>query len=338
MKRSLLRPLSPLYTAAVAARNAAYSRQWANARSLQWPVISVGSIVAGGAGKTPLVIRLAQLLQAEGYSVDVLSRGYGRSADSVGRVKPDGSATEFGDEPILIARHAGVQVYVGASRHAAGLLAEQEAGKSRGIHLLDDGFQHRGLKRDLDIVLVSAADLNDIMLPAGNLREPLSALERAGVLVIRDEEWLLEPMLRARGLTQPVWVIHRKVVCPDIGVRPLVFCGIARPEGLWNGIQSNCVEKGLKIAHFHPFPDHHFYTPADMRTLAGKAKEARADCFLTTEKDAVKLDRELRAHLEAFAPLGIVQLAATLNDEPAVIRSLISQANLLPDLTGRMRE
>jgi len=145
-------------------------------------------------------------------------------------------------------------------------------------------------------------------------------------------------MLRERGLTQPVWILHRKVVAPAIGTCPLVFCGIARPEGLWNGIQSQCVGKGLKIAHFHPFPDHHVYTAADMRTLTREAKEAGADCFLTTAKDAVKLDGELRGHLESVAPLGIVQLEVTLNDEPAAIRSIVSLAKLLPDMAGRMRE
>ena len=105
-----------------------------------------------------------------------------------------------------------------------------------------------------------------------------------------------------------------------------------------NGIQSQCVDKGLKVAHFHPFPDHHVYTLADMRMLTREAKRAGADCFLTTEKDAVKLDGELRGQLESLAPLGIVQLTATLDDEPAAIRALISQANLLPDMTARMRE
>jgi tetraacyldisaccharide 4'-kinase len=338
MKRPALAPLVPLYTAAMAARNAAYARQWKKAQELKWPVISVGSIVAGGAGKTPLVIRLAQLLQAAGYPVDVLSRGYGRAAGTVERVNLEGSPRQFGDEPMLIARNAGVPVYVGASRYAAGVLAESEAGHLLGIHLLDDGFQHRRLKRDLDIVLVSAADLNDSMLPAGNLREPTSSLERAGILAIRDEEWLLEPMLRARGLTQPIWTIHRKVVCPPTGARPLVFCGIARPEGLWNGIQSQCASKGLKIAQFHPFPDHHVYKRADVQMLVREAKRAEADCFLTTEKDAVKLDGGLRGQLESLAPLGIVQLAATLDDEPGIIGTLLSQANLLPDMPARMRE
>ena len=338
MKRPLLLPLMPLYKAGVAARNLAFNRKWTKPDSLKWPVISVGSIVAGGAGKTPLVIRLAQLLQAEGFAVDVLSRGYGRSAISVERVNPGGSARQFGDEPILIARSAAVPVYVGGSRHDAGALAEREAGKSNGVHLLDDGFQHRQLARDLDIVLVSAADLSDMLLPAGNLREPTSALRRAGILAIRSEERQLESMLRERGLTQPVWIIQRKLICPGIGKRPLVFCGIARPEGLLNGIQSQCVDNGLKVAHFHPFPDHHVYTLADAQMLTREAKRAGADCFLTTEKDAVKLDGELRGELESLAPFGIVQLTATLDDEPAAIRALISQANLLPDMTARMRE
>ena len=117
-----------------------------------------------------------------------------------------------------------------------------------------------------------------------------------------------------------------------------MFCGIARPEDLLSGIQSQCVDKGLKIVHFHPFPDHHVYTLADTQMLSREAKRAGADCFLTTEKDAVKLDGELRGELESLAPLGIVQLTVTLDDEHAAIRALISQANLLPDMTARMRE
>jgi tetraacyldisaccharide 4'-kinase len=338
MKRPLLLPLVPLYQAAVAARNLAYARRWTKPDSLNWPVISVGSIVAGGAGKTSLVIRLAQLLKAQGLHVDVLSRGYGRSAVSVERVNHEGSARQFGDEPILIARNAAVPVYVGASRHTAGELAERESGQANGVHLLDDGFQHRQLKRDVDIVLVSVADLGDTMLPAGDLREPNSELRRAGILAIRSEERQLGLMLRGRGLTQPIWVIHRKLVCPAIGTRPLVFCGIARPEGLLEGIQSESVAKGLNIAHFHSFPDHHFYTLADMRRLVGEAKKSGADCFLTTEKDAVKLNGELRGCLETLAPVGVVQLEVTLDDELAAIKALISQANLLPDMAARMRE
>ncbi len=120
----LLAPFVPLYAAALTAKNLAYDRAWITPKRLKWPVVSIGNLSVGGAGKTPVVIRIAQLLRDAGHSVDVLSRGYGRRADEVTRVDPEGSASRFGDEPLLIAR-TGVPVYVGADRCAAGLLAER---------------------------------------------------------------------------------------------------------------------------------------------------------------------------------------------------------------------
>ena len=115
------------------------------------------------------------------------------------RVDPEGEAARFGDEPLLIARAAGVPVYVGASRYEAGLLAERDANE-RGIHLLDDGFQHRRLARDLDIVVLHASDFEETLLPAGRLREPLASLRRASVVVLRAEDRALEAELRKRGI------------------------------------------------------------------------------------------------------------------------------------------
>ena len=186
----MMRPfafLVPAYAAAIAAKNAAYERGWAEAKRLGWPVVSVGNLSVGGSGKTPVVIRLAQLLQADGIAVDVLSRGYGRSGEGVERVDASGDAGRFGDEPVLIARKAAVPVYVGTSRYDAGRLAERSAAGA-GIHLLDDGFQHRKLARDLDIVVLHASDFVEGLLPAGRLREPLSALKRAQVVVLREED------------------------------------------------------------------------------------------------------------------------------------------------------
>ena len=210
MMRPLLLPFAPLFRAAVAAKNLAYANGWVTTRKLRGPVVSVGGLSVGGAGKTPLVIRLAQLLQADGLHVDVLSRGYGRSSTTTQRVDPTGTAADFGDEPLLIARRTGVPVFVGASRFQAGLLAEQANDPigEPALHLLDDGFQHRQLARDIDIVLVAERDLDDYLLPAGNLREPLSALRRASLLVVRDEERHIAAHLRAQGLTQPVWFIY----------------------------------------------------------------------------------------------------------------------------------
>src|SRR5262249_8054956 len=141
---------------------------------LRGPVISVGSLSAGGAGKTPLVLLLGELLKQRQIPFDVLSRGYGRKSKGVRLVDPAGEAAEFGDEPLLIARRPGVPVVVGENRYHAGLLAEQRFGPQ--LHLLDDGFQHRALARDFDVVALTLVDLNDRLLPAGRLREPLTSL------------------------------------------------------------------------------------------------------------------------------------------------------------------
>ena len=189
----LLAPLSLVYGSVIHARNARFDRT--PALRLRWPVVSIGNLSVGGAGKTPLVICLARLLQREGYRPDVLSRGYGRSRQAAERVDAAGNAERFGDEPLLIARSTAVPVYVGASRYEAGLLAESEPG-GQGVHLLDDGFQHRQLARDLDIVVMHRSDLQQRLLPAGRLREPLASLRRAGVVVLRQEDAELESTLR----------------------------------------------------------------------------------------------------------------------------------------------
>ena len=128
----LLAPLELVYGSVVRARNARFDR--IPAQRLGWPVVSIGNLSLGGAGKTPLVICLAKLLEREGWSPDVLSRGYGRAMRTVERVDSAGSAERFGDEPLLIARAAGVPVYVGASRYEAGVLAESESGRRASIY------------------------------------------------------------------------------------------------------------------------------------------------------------------------------------------------------------
>ena len=145
-------------------------------------VISVGNLSAGGTGKTPFVILLGELLKARGIKFDVLSRGYGRSSKGVRLVDPSGLPTEFGDEPLLIARKLQMPVIVGEDRWQAGRFAESKFGPQ--LHLLDDGFQHRALARDFDIVLVTPQDAADRLLPDGRLREPLHSLVRADAIVL----------------------------------------------------------------------------------------------------------------------------------------------------------
>ena len=177
-----MNPLSTIYGSVVAARNVLYDRGLLRARRLQGGVVSIGNLSAGGSGKTPFVLLLGELLKARGVKFDVLSRGYGRQSKGVRLVDPAGLPQEFGDEPLLIARKLQVPVVVGEDRYEAGQFAESKFGEQ--LHLLDDGFQHRALARDFDIVLVTPQDATDKLLPAGRLREPLPSLRRADVVVL----------------------------------------------------------------------------------------------------------------------------------------------------------
>jgi tetraacyldisaccharide 4'-kinase len=214
-RRMLGWPLVPLYAAALQVKDALRGKP----KRLNWPVISVGSLAAGGAGKTPVVIALARLLREGGWDVDVLSRGYRREGRGVAQVKPDveGAAREFGDEPVLIARETGATVWVGGDRYAAGEGAEAANGNARrGVHLLDDGFQHRRLGRTMDVVLITTEDLGDALLPAGNLREGFSALRRADVIVLREEEFeaVGKRVRTLVGESVAMWMVRRGLRFP----------------------------------------------------------------------------------------------------------------------------
>jgi tetraacyldisaccharide 4'-kinase len=313
----ILAPLTPLYRAAVTAKNAGYDRGWITPKRLRWPVVSVGNLSVGGAGKTPLVIRLAQLLAERGLAVDVLSRGYGRSSREVERVDAEGDASRFGDEPLLIARAAGVPVYVGASRYAAGLLAERETG-GKGVHLLDDGFQHRQLARDADIVVVHASDFAERLLLAGRLREPLSALRRTSVIVLRSEDAALEREVRELGVEAPVWWQHRRLTV-KARERAIAFCGIARPEEFFAGLRA----LGLELAGARAFRDHHRYDDTDMEDLLRMRRETGAGVCVTTEKDLVRLSAEQRGRLAAEMDLEAARLMVELADEAAAVEQLL---------------
>ena len=309
----LLAPLELLYGSLLRARNARFDRT--PPQRLGWPVISIGNLSVGGSGKTPLVICLAKLLQREGLHPDVLSRGYGRSSHTVERVDSAGRAERFGDEPLLIAQATGVPVYVGANRYEAGQLAELEP-HPPGIHLLDDGFQHRQLARSLDIVLVHGTDLHQRLLPAGRLREPLSSLRRADVVVLRHEDAALESSLRAYVNSEcRFWRVRRTLALRTRVMRAVAFCAIARPREFFDGL----VAAGVGIAERISFRDHHRYRAADIERLAKLGRRAGCDAFVTTAKDEVKLDSAMRARLNAVAPLSTVALTVELEDEPAAL-------------------
>ena len=337
VQRPWARPLVPLYAGVVRLKDALRGAGFTRTRKLWWPVVSVGSLSAGGAGKTPVVIALAKLLRDGGWTVDVLSRGYGREGWGMERVEPelDYAARRFGDEPVLIAEQTGVPVWVGSDRYVAGTRAEKEAkGRVRGVHLLDDGFQHRQLARNVDIVLLTSEDLEDMLLPAGNLREDLSALQRADVVVVRENEVGSEigagarsvnkrawQMLRERG---QMWTVRRKLHFPaplrvfGAGLRPVAFCAIARPEGFATMLQ----DAGCGVVETVAFPDHHRYSKADMDRVIEVAKSLNGSGFVTTEKDAVKLTKAMLERLERQGPLMVVGLEAEFADPAAVLRAL----------------
>ncbi len=289
--RKLLLPLVPAYRLALALRELRLGTRLEPVRRLGWPVVSVGNLSTGGAGKTPLTIALSKKLESHGLRVDVLSRGYGRNSQHAARVNPDGTAEEFGDEPLLIARETGVPVYVAGQRYEAGLLAEAErsADSRFGLHLLDDGFQHRQLHRDVDVLLLNRWDWEDGLLPAGNLREPLRAARRAGVIAIPADDTELEDALSAWGWREPIWRLRRAMQVPAVDDQVVAFCGIARPEPFFAGLEA----AGLRIAARIPFPDHHRYTSADLKSLISTAQKTGAAALMTTGKDKVRLGKPL---------------------------------------------
>ncbi len=316
-----LLPLVPLYWSALAAKESAYKRGWLQVHRLRWPVVSVGNLSVGGAGKTPVVIYLARLLSAAGISVDVLSRGYGRSSREVARVDPAGSAAEYGDEPLLIARAAGVPVFVGQRRYEAGLLAEQTQAPGPHVHLLDDGFQHRQLSRAVDIVLLHRSDFNAALLPAGRLREPLRALRRADVVVLREEDAEMEPIVRKYARRDALfWHVQRRLVLPPGLGRVAAFCAIARPQEFFDGLQ----RAGATLVHTAAWRDHHSYSVKDIAKLKRLAGTEPVEAFVTTGKDAVRLGGALRAELECVAPLRVAELEVRFADEDSVLEHLIS--------------
>ncbi|HUN83220.1 MAG TPA: tetraacyldisaccharide 4'-kinase [Terracidiphilus sp.] len=327
MRRPWLAPLVPLYAAGVALREWRFAQGGQQAQRLHWPVISVGNLSMGGSGKTPLIIALAKLLTARGVQVDVLSRGYGRHSKEPARVLPDGTAEQFGDEPVLIARETGVPVYVAAKRYEAGILAESEpdVAGSRHVHLLDDGFQHRQLARDVDILILSHDDVKDSLLPAGNLRERFRAATRADLLAIPANDVQLESDLRAWGWRGPIWRLHRRMEIPGLIGPVAAFCGIARPNQFFAGLEA-C---GAQIVARKAFRDHDGYTQHTVERLAEQARSSNAFALITTEKDLVRLG-SLALAFPPDLPLLTARLSIEIQDETAVVDSLLESLDFAP--------
>lgn len=249
-----MNPLASIYGAGVGLRNALYDRRILPTRRLRGPVISVGNLSVGGSGKTPFVLLLGELLKLRGTNFDVLSRGYGRRTKGVALVDPGGAAVSFGDEPLLIARKLGIPVILGEDRYDAGIFAEKMFGPQ--LHFLDDGFQHRELARDFDIVLITPDDTRDRLLPAGRLREPLRSLARADAVVLTSGAAADALPLH----DQLVWRVRRGILPKDIPSRPVAFCGIARPQSFFLQLRTAGIEPAAQAV----YRDHHAYTEHDV--------------------------------------------------------------------------
>jgi tetraacyldisaccharide 4'-kinase len=326
--RRFLLPLTPLFRAAIALRELRLHSGFEPVRRLRFPVISIGSLSAGGSGKTPLTIALAQALTGRGIHADVLSRGYGRTSSAVLRVDPDGSAEEFGDEPLLIARESGVPVFVAAQRYEAGSVAESKLSdlNAATVHLLDDGFQHRQLHRDLNILLIDGRDLRDHLLPAGNLREPLRAMRRAHVIAIPAESSDVAVHLKSIHWKGPIWRLKRRIEVPSVAGPMVAFCGIARSDQFFAGLESS----GLHIASRIAFADHHRYDQHDLDCILGAARSVNAAAFITTEKDRVRLG-ELVASFPESCPLRTARLSVEIDHQDAAVSWILERLSSMPN-------
>lgn len=297
-----LTPCAWLYACALLLREQLYRSGLFSTYRLPRPVVSIGNINVGGTGKTPVTALIARFLLSQGYRVAVLSRGYGGTLEGQTCVVSDGDtimlgAAECGDEPYLLATTIPkLMIVIGTDRYAAGQLAVQQLAPD--IFLLDDGFQHLRLHRDLNILLLdySRPFGNSLTLPAGILREPSATVRRADLVIFtRAPEGAAIP---SESGNMPACVSRHTIVdlIPLNGGAPLAFshlkgstalafAGIADPDSFFAGLR----DQGLNLAHSLNFPDHVVYNRELCDGIATAMKASKADYLITTEKDGVKL-------------------------------------------------
>jgi tetraacyldisaccharide 4'-kinase len=278
--------MSRAFRLALRARERLYETGVLTTMRLRHPVVSVGNLTIGGTGKTPLVVALAEALRDRGFRPVILSRGYRRTSRGVLIVgTQEGRWSEWGDEPFLMKQRLGnVAVVVGANRYHAGRLAEEK--RLGDIFLLDDGFQHRRLHRDVDIVAIDPAEwiAGENLLPSGRWREPKSALERAHAACIQQMDGVAAPQLAIPSFNVQTEVVG--LFADDEPVHPdtlrnrevAAFAGIAKPERFFRTLESIGVHPVQRVQ----FRDHHHYSARDLDRLGGEV-------LVTTEKDAVRL-------------------------------------------------
>lgn len=305
-------------------------------------VVSVGNLSVGGSGKTPMVAALARLFMAQGERPSILIRGYARATARPGvTIVSDGKQLlerldTAGDEALMLARALPtVPVLVGTDRYASGRVAEEQLAAT--VHLLDDGFQHVKLARDIDLLAVSPGDLDDKVLPAGRLREPLSASVFADAVLTPGgsdaaasvQRKLLAPHVfpftRALGVPLPLPGAVARI--PERAEPVLAVAGIARPQRFFDDLSND----GWRVADTLVFPDHHPFSTNDIARIVEAARRAGAAAAITTEKDAVRLEPHAGEQLRDLA-VAAVPLSIAL--DPAFVSWLLARFRS-PRRTGR---
>ena len=282
--------LSTLYAAAARRRRERYAARPELRRRLRRPVISIGNLAVGGRGKTPLASSIARMLRDAGERPAVLSRGYGRARPDDGVVvvrDADGIRADLarsGDGPLMLARQLpGIAVLACPDRYLAGRFAEHHLGAT--VHILDDGFQHLQLERDLDLVIVSRDDVaRPQTLPGGRLREPLDTLVAADAVLAADDDVVVS----TERTELPVFRIRQRTIAvppADRADNPAVaVAGIASPHRFFDDLRA----AGWMLADTMTFRDHHRFTAKDVERIMSCARQHRAG-IVTTEKDLVRL-------------------------------------------------
>jgi len=334
-------PLSAGFRMGVALRMAAYRHGWFTTRRLNRPVVSVGNLSVGGTGKTPFVEFLAGLLVERGWKPGILTRGYGRrKGPKIIAIEPragrEPDPRDVGDEPALLAKKLpDVPIVVCADRYSAGLWAEEKFNVN--LHILDDGFQHFALARDVDIVLLDSTKgvSGQALLPAGRLREPITALRRAHMVILTRAELAdpapTEAQVRRINPKAEIFRCATKVkgllnissgalekLSPSQSEPIYAFCGIGNPSAFFSDLE----KWGFTVASRNAFPDHHIYQAKEIDRLITCAWESGAKKLITTEKDALNLPQRDKTEIPIFACVVQTEVSEGASFEEALLERL----------------
>ncbi|MEE8553524.1 MAG: tetraacyldisaccharide 4'-kinase [Desulfobacterales bacterium] len=357
--------ISIVYGGLVKLREALYKKGVLQSKRLPCPVVSIGNIAVGGTGKTPMTVYVTELIRRFGYKVAIVSRGYKGKAEKTGGIVYDGriicmEPDQAGDEPFMMAKRLrSVPVIVGKDRFKAGMLAVKEFNPD--VVLLDDGFQHLRLYRDIDLVLLdfNTPFGNGNLLPRGILREPASSLSRADALILTRSD-SSPGSIKANLLDRLMYLSQKRSVyitfhAPYIykvvkafgdmehivlsksrdwdseiikGRNVFAFSGIARNEDFKHTVESF----GCDVSGFAGFPDHHKYSNEDINKILRSAKDAGAEIVCTTEKDYARMGNSKSWPID----LVIIGIEIAFGDDEAAFNAYIQ--NRLSELEGEVSE